>query len=285
MKDQVMAFRWIQDNIEAFGGDPDRVTLFGESAGASSAGLHMMSSQSEKLFKRAIFESGSADSHWSFMTPAQAKLRSGLFLNATKCNYRDAKDILSCLRKLSNQPILQTEWVDATFMVFPWAPTVDGEFLTDTPYNLLKDGKFQKKESLLGVNHDEGTFWILFTLPGFSKDHASLQTYDMYKNGVDTIIWDLDAKTREQIKTLYSNPDTQNKEANRDALDKVCGDRAFTCPTKELTEFYNEAGIPTYFYYLTYRASNEVWPPWMGVIHGAEIQVSLLHICCCLIAN
>ena len=63
-------------------------------------------------------------------------------------------------------------------------------------------------------------------------------------------------------------------DANRDSLDKVCGDRSFTCPTKELTDMFSSRGIHTYFYYLSYRASTEVWPDWMGVIHGADIQVT-----------
>jgi len=77
--------------------------------------------------------------------------------------------------------------------VFPWAPTVDGNFLIDTPYNMLKTGQFQKKEALLGVNRDEGTFWILFVLPGFSKDGPSPQNLSMFNSGVDTIAWDLTA--------------------------------------------------------------------------------------------
>jgi len=74
---------------------------------------------------------------------------------------------------------------------FPWVPTVDGEFLTDTPYNLISQGRFQHKDALLGSNADEGTFWILFALPGFSKDGPSLQNLTMFRNGVDKICWDL----------------------------------------------------------------------------------------------
>jgi len=69
--------------------------------------------------------------------------------------------------------------------------TVDGEFLTDTPYNLISQGRFQRKDSLLGFNADEGSFWILFALPGFTKDGPSLQNLTMFRNGVDVICWDL----------------------------------------------------------------------------------------------
>ena len=78
---------------------------------------------------------------------------------------------------------------------------------------------------------------------------------------------------RDQLKTLYQPGDGSDHASNRDALDKVSGDRAFTCPTIDLNNAFDQAGVRTYFYYLTHRASNEVWPPWMGVIHGAEIQV------------
>jgi len=80
---------------------------------------------------------------------------------------------------------------DVVCQVFPWVATVDGEFLTDTPYNLIRQGRFQHKDALLGVNADEGTFWILFALPGFSKDGPSLQNLTMFRRGVDTICWDL----------------------------------------------------------------------------------------------
>jgi len=78
-----------------------------------------------------------------------------------------------------------------TAQVFPWVATVDGEFLTDTPYNLISQGRYQHKDALLGVNADEGTFWILFALAGFTKDGPSLQNLTMFRNGVDVICWDL----------------------------------------------------------------------------------------------
>ena len=94
------------------------------------------------------------------------------------------------------------------------------------------------------------------------------------------------------MRQRYLVDDGHDTSANRDALDKVCGDRSFTCPTKELTDMYSRSGIHTYFYYLSHRASTEVWPDWMGVIHGADIQVNtsnnfllllLLSLRCCFI--
>lgn len=67
--------RWVQQNIHHFGGDPAKVTLFGESAGAVSVSLHLLSPLSRDLFQRAILESGSPTAPWAIITREEAKLR------------------------------------------------------------------------------------------------------------------------------------------------------------------------------------------------------------------
>ena len=223
MKDQVLALRWIKENIEKFGGDSELITLFGESSGASSAGLHMMSPHSQDLFKRAIFESGSPDSHWSFTTAEQAQERSALFFDAVGCD--DDDEVLDCLRELDAQTILNKEWVDGRFMVFPWTPTVDGDFLEEAPHDLLQralrggvDTTLKHKEALLGVNSNEGTYWILYALEVLNKDHDSLLTYEQYVDSVRTLDWDLNEETQQTIIDLYSPRNRSNTAANRYGL-------------------------------------------------------------------
>jgi len=89
------------------------------------------------------------------------------------------------------------------FQAFPWAPTVDGEFLVDTPYNLLKSGRFHRKDALLGTNRDEGSFWILPELPGFSRHNSSLQNLTMFRQAVDVITWDLNTDQVIHVTTVY----------------------------------------------------------------------------------
>jgi len=119
LKDQELALRWIKKHISSFGGDPDRVTVFGESSGASSIGFHQLSATgSGSTFSRSIYQSGSPDSHWAFMSDSDARQRSAKFFEAVNCSSTlDTDALLSCLRGLDAFFIQEVEWVTAEFVV------------------------------------------------------------------------------------------------------------------------------------------------------------------------
>lgn len=109
MKDQVMILKWIKDNIAQFGGDPNSVTIFGESAGAASVGYHMISSMSKGLFHKAIMQSGSPFDIWSRRTPEQSLGFAVKIFDALGCNTSpgDYKEALKCMREKSAQEIAE----------------------------------------------------------------------------------------------------------------------------------------------------------------------------------
>ncbi|XP_038168434.1 pyrethroid hydrolase Ces2e-like isoform X2 [Arvicola amphibius] len=113
--DQVAALRWVQQNIAHFGGNPDQVTIFGESAGGTSVSFHVVSPMSQGLFHRAIMQSGVA------LLP----------------------------RLISNT----SEMVFTAFRIIP--AVVDGEFLPRHPQELLASADFHPVPSIIGVNNDE----------------------------------------------------------------------------------------------------------------------------------
>lgn len=100
MKDQVMALRWVQENIVKFGGDPGEVTIFGGSSGGVSTGYHMISPMSKGLFHKAILQSGTPLCRWSTSLPGVARNRSKIVSNIAGCLGETSKDILKCLKTL-----------------------------------------------------------------------------------------------------------------------------------------------------------------------------------------
>lgn len=159
--DQALAIKWIKDNIRSFGGDPDSLTLFGESAGAGSVSVHLLSPISGHLARRAILQSGSVNAPWSYMS-AETSRRIALTLAAdVGCNASlvgvDTPAVMECMRSVEARNLSLTQWNSYWGILgFPSAPTVDGVFLPKHPNEMLKDGGFPKAEILVGTNQDEG---------------------------------------------------------------------------------------------------------------------------------
>lgn len=108
MKDQVQILKWVQQNIGQFGGDPKRVTIFGESAGAGSVGFHMMSPMSQGLFHGAIMQSGSPYESWNNISHAQTLIFTHKFFDGLGCEYSEGnyKSALQCLRKVDAKTLV-----------------------------------------------------------------------------------------------------------------------------------------------------------------------------------
>lgn len=167
MFDQVAGLKWVQNNIANFGGDPARVTIFGESAGAMSVCWHLGSAHSKNLFSGAIMESGTCDAIQFFKNYTNAVSFSRFFADTHGCKDKTLSSLLICLRKMPLRDM--TEWFDQNFTgyfrpklfpVMPWGPVVDGSALVDTPIALMTKGEFNNVPLIIGTNLDEGTIFI-----------------------------------------------------------------------------------------------------------------------------
>merc|ERR1711988_599748 len=157
--DQIMVLKWVKANIEKFGGDPNKVTIFGEDSGAASVTLMAMSPLAKGLFHGAIALSGNAlCDQYMQNSPLEASRELATRL---ECTTDTGLDIINCLQRKSQQEIIGAAQQMFMFWSFPrwFAPSVDGNVLMDAPENLLVKGNFAKVPFIVGQTKDEGAFF------------------------------------------------------------------------------------------------------------------------------
>lgn len=173
---QALAINWLRDNARAFGGDPDLITLFGESAGGGAVSLHLLSPVTKGLVRRGILQSGTLNAPWSFMTGDSAQAVAKTLVEDCGCNAsRLAKSpaaVMACMRAVDAKTISVQQWNSYWGILgFPSAPTIDGVFLPKHPMDLLDDHEdLSDIEILIGSNQDEGKFLmatVLKEIPSF----------------------------------------------------------------------------------------------------------------------
>ncbi|MBH1936980.1 carboxylesterase family protein [Streptomyces sp. AV19] len=170
LADQRAALRWVRDNARRFGGDPGRVTLAGESAGALSACAQLVSPQAAGLFRQAVLQSGSCrtsmppgavDPALPAWTPWARRddVRAEGARAARRLGCDDRAGALACLRALPARKLATPELMHA-FSVVAWG---DGQ-LPEEPGRALERGRFRRMPVVLGTNHDEMRYFVAQSL-------------------------------------------------------------------------------------------------------------------------
>ncbi|KAG5870927.1 hypothetical protein JTB14_038193 [Gonioctena quinquepunctata] len=166
--DQVLAIRWIKENAAAFGGDPDLITLFGESAGGGSVSIHLISPVTRHLARRGILQSGTMNAPWSYMSGERAEQIGRILIQDCGCNVslleNSPRQVMDCMRAVDAKTISLQQWNSYSGILgFPSTPTIDGVLLPKHPMDMLAEGDYEDMEILLGSNHDEGELLCLNT--------------------------------------------------------------------------------------------------------------------------
>lgn len=257
--DQVQALKWVKQNIANFGGDPNNVTIFGESAGGWSVCMHLVSPLSAGLFQRAILESGGCD---TTRTMEQGFANGDKIAANLGCS---GQDVVSCMRAKSADQVVASmktrkdatgDFLTLKFWEHVWAPHEDGWFLKETPIKSLRNGNYNKTPFMVGSNRDEAKLFAAENKMSYRKIRES--------KVVAAILKSLGKELMPAFEKLY--PFGKYARA-MDAFVDAKGDIVLGCKCFDAAEA--TVAQPTYYYRFDYDDNR--FPYVIGAAHALEI--------------
>ncbi len=247
--DQQLALKWVNENIKNFGGDPEKVTLFGESAGAMSVGIHLVSAPDSKdLFRAGIMESNPFA--LPLKNPAEAKDVGSVFQSMMGC------ESVECLREKTMEELVTVEdfleghknTIFAGWMYnLTWGPIVDGTVLTNAPIIGVANGDLTKPV-ILGTNKDEGELFEALIELSVSRNADDGFSFDEY------IAW-LAAQYGNDLNKVEAEYPGLADSSNEFVTADVYTDHIFSCSNRHFAMEAVKNGSPIYAYRFTHQPS------------------------------
>ncbi|XP_019614783.1 PREDICTED: liver carboxylesterase-like [Branchiostoma belcheri] len=277
--DQIQAMIWVKENIRNFGGDPERVTIFGESAGGVSVSYQVLSPLSKGLFQRAISQSGT----YNTMEPAAKPMELATMLgNEVGCEAKDAAGLVACLRQKPADDLVAGAQRMASYgsgeRGAHFGPVLDGHFLPEHPTGLYENGQANAVEYLLGVNNHE----FGFVMPSIMySDFGKGMTEDAFLLEMEKLIEKIYPGTKNKDGIVAAARDVYRNHDNPDDPMAVQyqftlfqGDQMFVAPTVDTAMKHTASGSKVYLYENYYVPSTAAGrPDWVGCDHGDDLAM------------
>ncbi|KAK1782876.1 Alpha/Beta hydrolase protein [Copromyces sp. CBS 386.78] len=295
LRDQAMMLEWVRENVKAFGGDPDNVTIMGLSAGAHSIGHHIMyyaRKETPAPFHRAILESGATTAR-AVLLPNHPRhlVQFREFLAAAGVDGVTEDQVFDSLRKLPLETVVKASkkvWDRyEPSVTWPFQPVIDGlhdqqqatsnsksnsettpVLIPDLPITSWRRGKHLRIPILTGFNTNEGAMFI----PHNAK------TNDDFRSFFKTLIPTLSDDDLAALEDLYPDPVTNPQKspyrsvpngqgAQWARLDAAYSHYAYICPVLQTAHFMSQAGLPVHVYRFAARGN------WNAANHADEAPV------------
>lgn len=259
VSDQLEALKWVKENIEAFGGDPDDITLLGESA-AGTAVLNLMACPAaDGLFQKVILQSPVLG---STVTPNVGNRNMRVYLE----HLGIGEEELYKLKEMDVKELIDaTEWLFGNYsrinpgIPLPGSGIIGGEYIPELPIKVLEKGKAKGIKMLIGTNKDETTLFV----------HGEDSNVPYCKEEIEKFfeLTKTPADVREKLRKNYGNFETDQQV--KDFVD----DYIFTYPVTQLADIQSQFA-DTYMYYFSFEAE-PAKSMGFGAHHMSEIAYAL----------
>jgi len=255
--DQIESLEWVKRNIAAFGGDPDNVTIFGESAGGQAVDQLMVSPPAAGLFHRAISQSGAGVSVHTYLkkpgfTPFSAESRGEAFAKSV------GAASLAALRKMEVDSLVQAA---ATFPGVT-GPIIDGYAIAEHPAQSFRQAHVHPVPFMLGSNGEEGT--ALYWGSPMAEMPPPVDTVEKYRDEIQRVF----GADADRVLELYpASNDEEMLASSKDLL----GDSLFGAQAHYVAKHLALAGRPPYLYFFSRKPAGKAGEI-LGAFHASEIS-------------
>ncbi len=261
--DKITALKWVKENIESFGGDPDNITIFGESAGATSVCALMAMPKAKGLFNRAISQSGGL---FPGLEVSERKTTYEMILNELELGNGDIDEF----RRLPVDKIINgliNTQIKAPLQMVDLRPYIDDETLPQHPIKAIKEGFAKDIELIVGTNLEEWRLWRAFE-PNFEK--ININAMKTRIKMIMSLSGDEEIDVEDLINVYTKSREEINMSMNiHDIYDAFMTDAIMRIPSIKFAEAQSEHQKNTYMYMFNWK--NPFEGGRYGAMHGFEI--------------